>query len=178
MNNDYWINRRTLRQEIALAIRDYKTRKIVQAVIDSIPHIDLLERDEGKEPILEEGRSTYHVLREDGTGGFETNEYLAWECPVCGWFVGELYSGHGMWHVQGETSYCARCGQRIDWTKPDEEEKRRYEERKAKEREEYERRHGRRLDNMHEGKRRKYGVVKDEQETNDHSTDDDGEENR
>lgn len=115
--------------------------------------------DIGEEPVLEEGVSTYHESRADGTGGFVSKEFLDWKCPRCGWFVGELYSGHGMWHVQGETSYCARCGQKIDWTKPKAEEKTRYEERKAREREEYERQNKIRLDNMFEGRRRKYGVM-------------------
>lgn len=113
----------------------------------------------GEEPILEEGVSTYHESHFDGTGGFVNKEYLDWKCPRCGWFVGELYSGHGMWHVQGETSYCARCGQKIDWTKPKAEEKTRYEERKAREREEFEKRNKIRRDNMFEGRRRKYGVT-------------------
>ena len=113
----------------------------------------------GEEPILEEGVSTYHESRFDGTSGFVSKEYLDWKCPRCGWFVGELYSSYGMWHVQGETSYCARCGQKIDWTKPKAEEKTRYEERKAREREEFEKRNKIRLDNMFEGRRRKYGVT-------------------
>lgn len=158
-NTDYWINRRTVKQEIALCGLDYDTRERVQKVIDRIPCIDLSERDEGKEPLLETKTSVAHVSYADGSGGFEKSTFTDWVCPTCGWFVGELYSGFGRWHIQGETSYCARCGQRIDWTKPEEEEKRRYEERKAKEREEWERINKRPLDNMHEGRRRKYGML-------------------
>lgn len=159
MNEDFWINRRTLRQEIALCGLKKEEREYVDRVINRIKAIDMSERDEGKEPILERKTSTYHQMNADGKGEFKTKEFEDWTCPTCGWFVGELYSGHGRWHIQGETSYCSRCGQRIDWTKPSDEEKTRYEERKAKEREERERKNGIRLDNMHEGKRKKYGVT-------------------
>ena len=159
MNIDYWINRRTLRQEIALSELDYYVKEKVQAIINNVPGVDLSERDEGKEPVLETRTSTMHKINADGTGEFVSRDYTDWMCPVCGWFVGELYSGHGRWHIQGETSYCARCGQRIDWTKPAEEEKMRYEERKKKEREEWEAKHKIPLDNMHEGRRRKYGML-------------------
>ena len=162
-NTDYWINRRELKQEIALCGLDYDTREKVQRVIDRIQGINLLERDEGKEPVLETRTSVSHVSYADGTGGFKDHTYTDWMCPVCGWFVGELYSGFGMWHIQGETSYCARCGQKIDWTKPEEEEKRRYEERKAKQREEWERKNKTTLDNMFEGRRRKYGMMEGEE---------------
>lgn len=161
MNNDYWINRRDVLLELGRSGIDYDTREKVRRILEIAKTVDLSERDEGKEPILESRTSVYHVIRSDGTGGFKSSEYEDWMCPVCGWFVGELYSGFGRWHIQGETSYCARCGQRIDWTKPAAEEKRRYEERKAKEREEWERKNGHGLDNMHEHRRRKYGLIKD-----------------
>ncbi len=158
-NTDYWINRRTVKQEIALCGLDYNTREKVQSVIDGIKGVDLLSRDEGKEPVLETKTSVSHVFYADGSDGFESTTFTDWMCPVCGWFVGELFSGFGKWHIQGETSYCARCGQKIDWTKPSEEEKRRYEEQKAKQRKEHERKTGIKLDNMHEGRRRKYGML-------------------
>lgn len=161
MNIDFYINRRTLLQELARSGLKYEDRKVAERVIKNIKSVDLLERDEGKEPILETRTSVYHVRRADGKSGFRSREYTDWMCPVCGWPVGELYSGHGQWHIQYEKSYCARCGQRIDWTKPAEEEKTRYEERKAKEREEWERKNGRKLDNMHEGLRRKYGELEE-----------------
>lgn len=154
-----WINRLRLKQDLALAIHDYDMRQQVMAIIDTYDSVDLLDRDMGKEPVLESKTRVCHVSYADGTGGFESRPYTDWMCPVCGWFVGELYSGHGRWHIQGDVSYCARCGQKIDWTKPEEEEKRRYEERKAKEREEFERKHGIKLDNMFEGRRRKYGMI-------------------
>lgn len=156
---DGYINRRTLKQEIALGIRDYETRQRVQTIIDSIEEVNLSERDKGKEPKLETKTSVSHVSYADGSGGFESSTFTDWMCPTCGWFVGELFSGYGRWHIQGETSYCSRCGQRIDWTLPKAEEKRRYEERKTKEREEWEKRTGHKLDNMHESRRRKYGML-------------------
>ena len=52
--------------------------------------------------------------------------------------------------------------QKIDWTKPKDEEKTRYETRKAEERENFEKANGIRLDNMHESLRRKYGMLNEE----------------
>jgi len=124
--------------------------------------VNLLDRDTGKEPILESGSTPVHESRTDGTSGYTTRRWKEWTCPVCGWFVGELYSGHGAWHIQGERSYCARCGQKIDWTLPKDEEKRRYEERKSKERAEWERKTGYKYDNMNIRKRIKYGITKKE----------------
>lgn len=138
---------------------DYEMRHKFSDYINAFDSINLLDRDTGKEPLIKLGNSVYHCAYADGSGGFESKEYHDWVCPTCGWFVGELYSGHGLWHIQGETSYCARCGQKIDWTIPSDDEKRRYEERKAKEREEWEKKYGTKLDNMSEGKRRKYGML-------------------
>lgn len=140
----------------------YEDREKFRAYLESVKGIDLLERDTGKEPLLQDGSSLHHELYEDGTGAFKESRWNEWTCPTCGWFVGELYSGFGRWHIQCETSYCSKCGQKIDWTLPKEEEKRLYEERKAKEREEWEKRTGHRLDNMHEGRRRKYGMLESE----------------
>lgn len=157
-----WINWLKLKQDIALIGLDYDTREKVQSVIDRQEPINLLERDDGKEPILETKTSVYHVSYADESGGFEKRTFTDWMCPTCGWFVGELYSGFGRWHIQGESSYCSKCGQRIDWTKPNEEEKRRYEERKAKDREEWEKKNGHKLDNMNESRRKKYGMLAEE----------------
>ena len=145
----------------------YEDREKFRAYLESVNGIDLLDRDTGKEPKLKQGSSVYHETKADGTGGFRTSHWEEWVCPTCGWFVGELYSGFGRWHIQGETSYCAKCGQKIDWTLPKEEEKRRYEERKVKEREEWEKRTGHKLDNMNEGRRRKYGMLGEVEDGND-----------
>lgn len=144
----------------------YEDREKFRAYLESVKGIDLLDRDTGKEPLIKDGSSVIHTMYANGHGEFSSKEYHDWVCPTCGWFVGELYSGHGMWHIQGETSYCSKCGQKIDWSLPKDDEKRRYEERKAKEREEWEKRTGHRLDNMHEGRRRKYGML-EEQESED-----------
>ena len=149
-------------QELAFVDIGYENRKKVREMIESIECVNLLDRDTGKEPILESGSSLARVSYTDGTGGFESRPFTDWVCPVCGWFVCELYSGHGRWHVQGECSYCSKCGQKIDWTLPHDEEKRRYEERRAKELEEWEKKNGTKLDNMHEGRRRKYGLLREE----------------
>lgn len=154
-----WINKRTLQQQLALYIDDYETRKKINAVIDAIPDVSLIGRDEGKEPRLENRKSMTHTLYADGTGEFKNTEYMDWVCPTCGWSVGELYSGHGRWHIQGERTYCASCGQKIDWTKPSEEEKEKYEEYKKEERRRFEEKHRTHLDNMNEAKRRKYGML-------------------
>lgn len=140
-NQDFWINRRNLRQDIALAIHDKKTREHVMLVIDAQPACDLSERDQGKEPILKDHESLMHEYYADGSGAWKSSKHTDWTCPTCGWFVGELLSGPGHWHVQGEKSYCSRCGQRIDWTKPSEEEWRLYEERKAEEEKRREKEH-------------------------------------
>ena len=67
MNQDFWINRRNLRQDIALAIHDKKTREHVMLVIDAQPACDLSERDQGKEPILKDHESLMHEYYADGT---------------------------------------------------------------------------------------------------------------
>ena len=131
----------------------------IDAVIDAEKTISIFDRDNGAEPILEQKTSTHHESHADGSSAWVTTTFLDWTCPQCGWFVGELYCGHGRWHIQGERSYCSKCGQAIDWSKPKEEEKRRYEESKAKEREKHFAEKGIRLDNMHEGRRRKYGML-------------------
>uniref|UniRef100_A0AAU8B7L5 Uncharacterized protein n=1 Tax=Dulem virus 39 TaxID=3145757 RepID=A0AAU8B7L5_9CAUD len=131
-------------------------------IIDSMKELKPLERDNGAEPILENHTSILHELHVDGHGEFKNRTTLEWKCPNCGWFVGELYCGFGKWHIQSETSYCAKCGQKIDWTKPKDLEKRRYEENKAKEREDWLKKNGIPLDNMNEGLRRKHGILLEE----------------
>ena len=163
--SDGYISRRNLLQELPFVSElSYETREKVRNLILRMPEMNMIDRDVGKEPILEQGSSLVHSTMADGTGKLENIPYLDWKCPTCKWFVGELYSGHGMWHIQSETSYCARCGQKIDWTKPKDEEKWRYEERMAKEREQRLRETGMRLDNMHEGRRRKYGMLQEDKD--------------
>lgn len=162
MSEGYIEKRRFLQELPFISCLTWEARQMIRKKIEEMPEVNLLTRDEGVEPILEEGCSTVHECRADGTSGFVTRPYLDWKCPVCGWFVGELYCGHGRWHIQQEKSYCARCGQKIDWTKPLDEEKTRYETRKAEEREEFEKANGIRLDNMHESLRRKYGMLNEE----------------
>lgn len=161
MNEDKYINARTLKQDLAISGLSYETRQMVQRIIDAQKCVDILERDEGMEPLFTERTSVIHYDYADGHGGTGVHRFKDWTCPKCGWFVGELYCGFGKWHIQGERSYCARCGQKIDWTKPSEEEKRRYEGRKAEEREAWRKRTGSALDNMNEFRRKKYGVMND-----------------
>ena len=52
-----------------------------------------------------------------------------------------------------------RSGQKIDWSKPKEEEKRRYESEKERQRQEWLDKTGHVLDNMNERRRIKYGVT-------------------
>ncbi len=94
---------------------DYDTREKFRGYIALTEDIELLDRDKGKEPLLKTGSSVVHSMYADGHGEFEEVHYHDWVCPTCGWFVGELYSGFGEWHIQGDTSYCSRCGQKIDW---------------------------------------------------------------
>ena len=152
-----YVNKRDLLGDLPFLKLDYETREKIRSFIEQSKEIDLLDRDQGMEPILEDGSSVYHESLSDGTGRMVQKEFLDWKCPICGWFVGELYCGNDRWHVQGEASYCARCGQKIDWTKPSAEEKQRYELRKAAEREQAKER-GYTLDNMYESRRKKYGV--------------------
>ena len=160
---DGYIEKRKIVQGLcSLSGLSNEARDEVREMIDRCPKVDLLERDQGKTPILEEGSSLIHESRADGSSGFVEKPFLDWKCPICGWFVGELYCGHGRYHIQGESSYCERCGQKIDWTKPSEEEKTRYEKRKAEEREAFRRENGISLDNMNEGRRRKYGMLNEE----------------
>jgi len=134
----------------------------LDSIIDYTQEINPLDRDIGKEPKLEETVTTYHETRADGKSGFRQSTTTDWHCPNCGYFVGELYSGYGRWHIQGEKSYCSRCGQKIDWELPKAEEKRRYERIRAREREKWLKGNGHMLDNMNEGKRRKYGLLQEE----------------
>lgn len=157
---DEYVSRRELFMALASLRLPYEEDEKVRALIERAKKVNLLERDQGKEPILEEGSSLIHESRADGTGGFVERPFLDWKCPICGWFVGELYCGHGKWHIQGEKSYCARCGQKIDWATVKEEEKKRYEETKAAEREAFQKKNGIPLDNMNERQRRKYGMLK------------------
>lgn len=137
----------------------YSSCDELDRIIDGEKELKPLDRDIGKEPILETSMKMWHESYMDGTGAFKQSEILEWRCPNCGWFVGELYSGFGKWHVQSETSYCSECGQKIDWTLPKAEEKRRYEERRAKEREEWLKKNKHPLDNMNESRRRKHGLL-------------------
>jgi len=155
MNDDRYINARTLKQDLVPAL-GWSERERVMMIIDAQKAVDVLDRDNGAEPLLEGHTSAWHEHHADGHGEFHTKINLDWTCPNCGWFVGELYCGHGRWHIQQTSSYCARCGQKIDWTKPSDEEKRSYEEQKAREREEWERKNGCKLDNMYEHLRKKY----------------------
>ena len=155
MNENRYINARTLKQDL-VPVLGWSERERVMMIIDAQKAVDVLDRDNGAEPLLEGHTSAWHEHHADGHGEFHTKTNLDWTCPKCGWFVGELYCGHGRWHIQQTSSYCARCGQKIDWTKPSDEEKRRYEERKAREREEWERKNGCKLDNMYEHLRKKY----------------------
>ena len=156
MSEHKFIDARTLKQDLALELLSWPERERVMKIIDAQEGVNMLDRDVGVEPLLENHTSAWHEHHADGHGEFHTSTDLTWKCPKCGWFVGELYCGRGRWHIQQTSSYCARCGQKIDWTKPSDEEKRRYEERKAKEREEWERKNGVKLDNMHEHLRKKY----------------------
>lgn len=139
MHQDFWINRRTLQQDLAFAIVDQKIRKTVMDIIEAQKTCDMSERDQGKEPILKDHESLIHEYYADGTGAWKKSQFTDWTCPTCGGYVGTLVSGTGRWHIQGNTSYCSCCGQRIDWTKPDEEQWKLYDERKEKERQERER---------------------------------------
>lgn len=141
MNENKWINTLGLHQDLALAIHDYKTREMVLKIVYAQKACDLSERDEGKAPILKEYESLMHEYYSDGTGAWKASKKTSWMCPTCGWFVGELISGPGRWHVQGEKSYCSKCGQRIDWKKPTDEEWRLYEERMAEEQRRIEQEH-------------------------------------
>lgn len=132
--------------------------KTIDSIIDSEKELKNSERDNGVEPILEEHTSTWHESHSDGTGEFKSRKTLEWKCPNCGWFVGELYCGFGKWHIQGERSYCSKCGQKIDWSKPKTEEKEHYESVKERERAEHLKRTGIKLDNMHENLRQKHGL--------------------
>lgn len=163
---DGYIEKRTLMQDLARSGIDFKTREKMRSLIEVQKGVNLLERDDGKEPLLETKNGYSHVSYADGTGEFQVNEYTDWVCPTCGWFVGELYSGFGEWHIQGDLSYCARCGQKIDWSLPKDDEKRRYEERKERERKERMEKEGVRLDNMHRHLREKYGMMGDSDGSN------------
>jgi len=73
--SDGYIDKRILKQEIALGINDYETKERVQEIIDRIKEVDLLDRDKGKEPKLETHTSVSHVSYADGSGGFESNTF-------------------------------------------------------------------------------------------------------
>jgi len=125
-----YIDAQRLKQELAFASfnsdkLDFGTREFVNSIIDKIKPVEMLGRDVGIEPRLEDKTSVIHSDFADGTAETVVKDYKAWTCPKCGHSVGEVYCGHGRWHIQKEVSYCSGCGQKIDWTKPMEEEKRR-----------------------------------------------------
>ena len=108
---------------------------------------------------MKDGENLVHICYADGSGALDTSKWTDWVCPTCGWFVGELYSGFGRWHIQQDVSYCAKCGQKIDWTLPEENIKRMYEEKMERERIAHEKECGVPLDNMNERRRKKYGML-------------------
>ena len=127
--SDKYINAQELKKELAwLSFHtdkiDFKTRVFVCEVIEKIKPVEMLDRDVGIEPRLEDKTSVIHSDFADGTAETVVKDYKAWTCPKCGKNVGEVYCENGRWHIQREVSYCSSCGQKIDWTKPMEEEKR------------------------------------------------------
>ena len=66
MNEDKWINTRGLHQDLARAIRDYKTRELVLTVVYAQEACNMLDRDEGKAPILKEYETLMHEYYSDG----------------------------------------------------------------------------------------------------------------
>ena len=99
MSENRFINARTLKQDLASAL-SWSERERVMMIIDAQKSVNMLERDIGVEPLLENHTSAWHERHADGHGEFHTQTNLAWTCPKCGWFVGELYCGHGRWHIQ------------------------------------------------------------------------------
>jgi len=72
--------------------------------------------DEAKKPVWKSAESVIHETLANGTGRFRKEQWAAWVCPVCEWFVGEQY--RPTWakaHNQSKCNFCSRCGQRIDW---------------------------------------------------------------
>ena len=97
MNEDRYINARAFLQDLKHSrhILGNDAVRQVERLVKEQKQVDMLGRDIGAEPLLEGHLSAWHEMHSDGHGEFHTREYLSWTCPKCGWFVGELYSGHG-----------------------------------------------------------------------------------
>lgn len=74
---------------------------------------ELIEKATPEKPVFQHRESWVHTDYADGHGETKPQEFADWFCPACGWFVGEQYTP--MKHNQRKSSYCARCGQAIDW---------------------------------------------------------------
>ena len=77
-----------------------------------------LEKLLPKKPVFQHRESVVHYDYADGHGESKVERYADWTCPVCGWFVGEQYVPRK--HNQQKSNFCSRCGQAIDWSKPEE----------------------------------------------------------
>lgn len=89
------------------------------AAANRLPAAPRSDKDDAVEPVFKMEESVVHSLMADGSGGFEKNKWADWTCPVCGWFVGEQYVTRR--HNQQKSNFCSRCGQRIDWSKVENE---------------------------------------------------------
>ena len=65
---DGYIEKRTLMQDLARSGIDFKTREKMRSLIEVQKGVNLLERDDGKEPLLETKNGYSHVSYADGTG--------------------------------------------------------------------------------------------------------------
>ena len=71
------------------------------------------DRNNQKQPVWKNGRSTIFKDYVDGHGEAEENKWADWVCPECGWFVGEQYLPRQ--HNQSKCNFCPKCGQAIRW---------------------------------------------------------------
>jgi hypothetical protein len=84
--------------------------------------VGALEKQVPRKPILKDGETLLHCSYADGTGGYVSQKWQDWVCPVCGWFVGQRYNKHRNGgkphpHDQRKSDWCNECGQKIDWEK-------------------------------------------------------------
>lgn len=91
----------------------------INNICEAVHNMNTCSRSDGEKaqkPVLKDGVSVVHSDYANGTAKTETQRWREWVCPVCGWFVGErLVHSHIGTHDQQQSSFCSRCGQKINW---------------------------------------------------------------
>lgn len=81
-----------------------------------------LDKQIGQKPILKHDVGRMHINRGNKPHEWRTIESDNWHCPVCDGFVGEHLTmpARNFSHDQQKKAFCEKCGQKIDWSKNNE----------------------------------------------------------